>query len=83
MTREIPAFGGISLALHGSGTFGAPVGAPSAPPLGHLRRPFGKPPPSAAVKEIVIRLGRHGRPIFGVPGAPRTGRQLTPPSATK
>ena len=30
-TREIPAFGRISLALRGSGAFGAPVGAPAAP----------------------------------------------------
>ena len=42
-TREITAFGGISLALRGSGAFGATFGC--------LRRPFGKPPPSAAVKE--------------------------------
>ena len=34
-TREIPAFGGISLALRGSGALGAT---------------FGEPPPSAAVK---------------------------------
>ena len=27
-TREIPAFGGISLALRGSGALGAPVEAP-------------------------------------------------------
>ena len=30
-TREIPAFGGISLALRGSGAFGALIGAPPAP----------------------------------------------------
>ena len=31
ITREIPAFGGTSLSLRGSGTFGAPVGAVAAP----------------------------------------------------
>ena len=57
-TRETTAFGGISLALWGSGAFGATFGrlwrhlwVPLAPPLGRLWRPFGKPLPSAAVKE--------------------------------
>ena len=33
--------------------------APLAPPLGHLRLPFGKPPPSAAVKEKKYIFWRH------------------------
>ena len=41
--REIPAFGRISLALRGSGALGAT--------FGRQRRPFGKPPPLAAVKD--------------------------------
>ena len=56
---------------------------PSAPALGRLRHPFGKPSPSAAVKKSKKekkrkkKLGRHGHPIFGAPGAPRLGRQLS------
>ena len=53
-TRKIPAFGRISLALRESGAPGAPVKAPPVLPLGRprrLQRPFGKPPPSAVVKE--------------------------------
>ena len=71
-----------------SAAFPSPSGgvAPSAPPLVRLRRPFGKPPPLAAVKEWKLnekkkKLGRHERPIFGAPGPPRSGRQLTPPLA--
>ena len=33
-TREIPAFGGISLTLRGKGALGAPFRAPAAPVLG-------------------------------------------------
>ena len=36
-TREIPAFGEISLDLRGSGAFGTTFRAPSAPRLGRLR----------------------------------------------
>ena len=55
-TRETAAFGA---------TFGrlrCHLWAPSAPPLGRLRRPFGQQPPSAAVKEK--------KKIWGAPGAP-------------
>ena len=38
-TREIPAFGRISLALRGNGATGAAFRAPSAPRLGRTRRP--------------------------------------------
>ena len=101
--REIPAFGGISLALRGGGALGVPVRAPESPiwgtaafgggernkkkkqNLGHHGRPGrGVSLAYAAFggdKKNVKNLGRHERPIFGAPGAPRSGRQLTPPSA--
>ena len=48
-----------------SAGFPSPSGgvAPSAPPLGHLRRPFGRPPPSAAVKEKKKNWGAMGAPV--------------------
>ena len=73
-TREIPAFGGISLALRGSDASGAPVGAPPAPIWETVAFGGG---------EKNKKIGRHGRPLFGAPGAPRSGLQLTPPSAAK
>ena len=49
-TRETPTFGGVSLALRGSGAFGG-------------------------VERNIKKIG--------APWAPRLGRQITPPSATK
>ena len=46
-TCKTPAFGGIFLALRGSGAFGAAFVTHSVPPLGRLRHPFGK--------EIIIK----------------------------
>ena len=57
-TREIPAFGGISLALRGSSTFGAPVGVPAVPIWETAA--FG----SGGRKKK--NLGRQGRPGRGV-----------------
>ena len=44
--HETPAIADISLALRGA--------APAVPRLGCLQRPFGKPLPLAAVKELEI-----------------------------
>ena len=64
--------------------------APSAPPLGAtvwvpvasiwVAAAFGGGERKES-KISITNLGHHERPIFGVPGAPRTGRQLTPPLA--
>ena len=62
-TRELPP----------SAVFPSPSGgvAPSAPPLGCLRRPFGQPPPSAAVKESKKKnWGAMGAPYLGCRGRP-------------
>ena len=44
-----------------------PFVAPPAPPLGHLRHPFGKPSPSAAIKEK--------KKNWYAPSAPYLGRR--------
>ena len=62
-TREIPTFGGISLALRGSGAFGTAVG---------------RPPPSAAVKEKYKNWGAMGAPYLGRRGCPDRGVSLRP-----
>ena len=68
-TREIPAFGGISLALRGSGALGTTFGAPAVP--------ISETAAEGGGERKKIKLGRHGRTIFGAPGAPRAGRQLS------
>ena len=73
-TREIPAFGGISLALRGSSTFGAPVGVPAVPIWETAAFGGGE---RIETKQNIKNLGCHERPIFGAPGAPRSGRQLS------
>ena len=52
-----------------SAGFPSPSGGvtPSMPPLGHLRRPCGRPPPSAAVKEKVKKIGAPRAPQFFCP----------------
>ena len=63
--------------------------APPAPPLGvPVEVPAAPILEAAAIgggermeTERKKKLGRHERLIFGAPGPPRSGRQLTPPSA--
>ena len=74
-TREIPAFVGISLALQESGAFGATVGVPLAP--------IWETAANGGGERKRKKLGCYGRPLFRAPRAPRSGRQLTVPSATK
>ena len=66
-TREIPALGGISLALRGSGACGATFGEAAA---------FG----GGERTKSLIKKNKKNR---GATGAPRLGRQLTPPWAAK
>ena len=55
--------------------------APAAPPLGAIGAPVGAP--AAPIWEIAAFGGgeRRMKKKFGAPGAPRSGRQLMPPSA--
>ena len=67
-TREIPAFGGISLALRGSGAYGAAFGAP----LKKEQKNWGAEgaPLGAAIKKI-INLGRLRHLFQGAPAVPK------------
>ena len=68
--------GGVAPLAPPLGAFGAPVGAPAAPIWVTAAFGCGE---RKDTKINIKNLGRPERTIFGAPGAPRSGRQLTPP----
>ena len=70
--------GEVALPAPPLGALGVPVEVPAAPIWETAAFGGGE---RIVAKKNIKNLGRHERPIFGAPGPPRSGRQLTPPSA--